>query len=155
MTDDQIKNRRILALASACLVTAIVCDRVSFIETKSIPYRFSFDAFGPAAQGDYVRVPVQHPLIEDGRKTTLTKRVACAEGDTLTFDGESHRCNGVKVDHIELRQTDDGQALPIFNWNGPVPAGRFYVLGSHPRSFDSRYLGFFDAASAQKVWGIF
>lgn len=155
MNDEEIKKRRLLALASLCLVTAMACDRFSFIETKSIPYRFTFDAFGPAQRGDYVRVPAQHPLIENNRKTTLTKRIACVGGDVLTFDGEAHYCNGVAVDRINLRSTTAGEPLPIFDWNGPVPAGSLYVLGSHPRSFDSRYLGFFDAASAQKVWGLF
>jgi len=155
MTLAQLKNRRLLAICSVCLATVVICDRIGFVETKSIPFRFSFDAFGPPAKGDYVRVPVQHPMIEENRKTTLTKHVVCAAGDTLTFDGEAHYCNGIKVDTINVRHTDLGQPLPIFIWNGPIPAGKFYLLGTHPRSFDSRYLGFFDATTAQKVWGIF
>lgn len=155
MTFEQIKRRRFLALAAWCLATALVCERVQFVESKSIHYRFTFEAFGKPHKGDYVRVPVQQPLIDEGRKTHLTKQIVCVAGDVLTFDGNAHFCNGVEIDTINVRRMMDGTPLPIFNWNGPIPKGKVYLHGSHPRSFDSRYIGFFNLADASKVWAIF
>lgn len=148
-------KRRFVRLSMVVIVLGILLDRVEFVETNSIPFRFGFQAFGTPGLGDYARVPVRNKLIEDGEASTLTKRIACAAGDKLTFDGEAHYCNGVKVDTINVRALDDGTRMPIFEFNGVVPAGKLYLLGTHPRSFDSRYLGFFDASTAIKVWGIF
>lgn len=153
--DENERKRRLLRVCLIVVALGIVLDRVEFVETQSIPFRFGFEAFGAPARGDYARVPVQHPMIEGGHATTLTKRIACAAGDTLTFDGEAHYCNGVEVDTINVRVLDDGTPMPIFAFNGVVPPGKAFMLGTHPRSFDSRYLGFFDTANAVKVWGIF
>ena len=38
-----------------------------------------------------------------------------------------------------------GRPLPRFTDNGPVPAGQLFLVGTHPRSYDSRYFGFVDA----------
>jgi type IV secretory pathway protease TraF len=38
-----------------------------------------------------------------------------------------------------------GRPLPRFIHNGPVPAGQLFLVGTHPRSYDSRYFGFVDA----------
>jgi type IV secretory pathway protease TraF len=37
--------------------------------------------------------------------------------------------------------------MPTFQHHGPVPPGRYFVLGEHPGSFDSRYFGMVPASS--------
>lgn len=155
VSTEQFLRRRLLALFGLVLAAVLVFERVEFVETESIPYRFAFEAFGPPAKGDYVRIPVQHPLIDDGKPSFLTKRIACAAGDTLHFDGRAHYCNGMEIDRINVAKLDDGQAMPVFRFDGVIPAGEIYLLGTHERSFDSRYLGLFALKDAQKVWGLF
>jgi conjugal transfer pilin signal peptidase TrbI len=72
----------------------------------------------------------------------LTKQVGCTPGDTLTVDDERRfSCNGNPLGQA-LRTDSRGDVLPLFVFNGVVPQGRYFMIGSNPRSFDSKYFGF-------------
>ncbi|EAL3751808.1 S26 family signal peptidase, partial [Campylobacter coli] len=38
-----------------------------------------------------------------------------------------------------------------FIFNGVIPKDKFFVMGTHPRSFDSRYWGFVDRKDIKGV----
>jgi type IV secretory pathway protease TraF len=44
-----------------------------------------------------------------------------------------------------LAADSQGRPLPQFSFNGPVPVGKLFMVGTHPRSYDSKYYGFIDA----------
>ena len=75
----------------------------------------------------------------------MIKRVGCRPGEWLHVDAE-HRftCDGRPLGQA-LATDSQGRPLPRFIHNGPVPAGQLFVVGTHPRSYDSRYFGFVDA----------
>jgi type IV secretory pathway protease TraF len=74
----------------------------------------------------------------------MIKQVGCLPGEHLTRD-EANRfsCNGRPLGQA-LAADSKGQPLPRFSWNGPVPAGKLFMIGTHPRSYDSKYYGFID-----------
>lgn len=43
-----------------------------------------------------------------------------------------------------------------FIFNGVIPKDKFFVMGTHPRSFDSRYWGFVDRKDIKgvSIWAI-
>ena len=75
----------------------------------------------------------------------MIKRVGCRPGEWLQKDAQ-HRfaCEGRPLGQA-LATDSQGRPLPRFIHNGPVPAGQLFLVGTHPRSYDSRYFGFVDA----------
>ena len=75
----------------------------------------------------------------------MIKRVGCRPGEWLHVDAE-HRftCDGRPLGQA-LATDSQGQSLPRFTHNGPVPTGQLFLVGTHPRSYDSRYFGFVHA----------
>lgn len=63
------------------------------------------------------------------------------ETSTLPDDRTAVTVNGVSAG-IALPADRFGQALAPAALPSPIPADRFYVMLSHPRSFDSRYWGY-------------
>ena len=75
----------------------------------------------------------------------MIKRVGCRPGEWLHVDAE-HRfsCDGRPLGQA-LATDSQGRPLPRFTHNGPVPEGQLFLVGTHPRSYDSRYFGFVHA----------
>jgi len=74
----------------------------------------------------------------------LIKRVGCSPGQVLTRDIDLFSCNK-KVLGKALDKDSQGRVLPQFEFSGLVPESNFFMIGSDPRSFDSRYFGFVHA----------
>jgi conjugal transfer pilin signal peptidase TrbI len=146
----------LLVLATLSLLAFVVPwldSHLVAITTPSVKYRLAWLSDGPGSKGDYVNVNVTNAYIRGGHEQTLTKRMACVAGDTLTFDGSYHYCNGVRLGQV-LTMDSKHQRLLAFVWNGQVPAGKVFVMGDHPNSFDSRYFGFLDIRSTRRVVGL-
>ena len=148
-------RRRIWKVLGLIALAALAADHIGFVSTPSIPYRVVFYAWGTPHRGDYLSVTVHHRLIERDKPELLTKQLACGPGDTLRFADGVHTCNGQVIDHILLSKLEDGTPVPPFQYDGVIPEGQGFLLGTHPRSLDSRYLGLFPIQGARKVWGLF
>ena len=149
-------SRSRLFLVFAAITVVALCESYTVLAgSQSIPYHVLFLLGGPGSKGDYVNVEVPGAYI--GRKdehVTLSKRIGCVAGDTLTFKNRAHFCNGEFLGRV-LDRTHDGRWLKPFVWNGPVPAGKVFIVGTHERSWDSRYFGFVDAAKTERLKPLF
>ena len=86
----------------------------------------------------------------------MLKIVACIPGDALNVsEGLYYTCNGAPIGNA-LKKDSKGRDLPIFKFNGTIPAGQYFMTGTHPRSFDSKYYGLVDMksflAKAYPIW---
>lgn len=73
----------------------------------------------------------------------LIKQVGCRPGEKLTMENGQVFCQGVPLGE-QLETDGQGRKLPRFTYDGIVPPGKYYMIGSHERSYDSRYFGFID-----------
>lgn len=73
------------------------------------------------------------------------KQVGCCPGEHLSRDRSNRFFCQTQLLGKALSQDSKGKQLPQFNFNGVVPENSFFMVGSHPRSFDSRYYGFIHA----------
>lgn len=73
------------------------------------------------------------------------KKVGCSPGETLKRDDSNHFFCGQTVIGKALKHDSKGRYLPQFIFNGEVPDNNYFMVGSHPRSFDSKYFGFIHA----------
>ena len=79
-----------------------------------------------------------------GDHDQMIKKVGCLPSDQLTINEVNHFfCNGRSLGQA-LETDSKGRHLPIFSFNGPVPADKLFMVGTHPRSYDSKYYGFID-----------
>jgi conjugal transfer pilin signal peptidase TrbI len=139
----QTSSVRLLILMILVSAAVWLLPHLAFVRSHSVRYTLLWVMGGPGQKGDYVTVPIRHPFIERGRAEHLTKRIGCVGGEVLTFTEGQHFCNGALLDTV-LPNTSDGRPLEPWRWHGPIPAGKVFLVGDDPRSFDSRYLGFFE-----------
>ena len=75
----------------------------------------------------------------------LIKEVGCSPDEILTKDADRQWYCGQKFIGKALEKDGKGRELPQFEFIGPVPDNSFFMVGTNPRSFDSRYFGFVHA----------
>jgi len=141
-------------------VPAITDMEWMFVRSRSVYFRIAlvepFD--GELQQGDYVTVQwrgedPQGQGLQDGMM--LTKRVICLPGQRLSEDTQFVGCEDEPQGVVQLTNSK-GETVAPFLFDGEVPQDKVYLMGDHPRSYDSRYLGFFDIEQIQQkvVWVI-
>ena len=119
---------------------------ISVTLTPSLGYRvFFLTAMGkePFKEGDYLLFAKR---LDTAKINRLLKRVGCAPGQQLSTVNGEYACD----DHFlgrAMSSDSKGQPLPLFVFNGQVPDGSLFMIGPHPRSYDSRYFGFIHADS--------
>ena len=75
--------------------------------------------------------------------TIYDKKIVCKENDFLDVNEKNYFCNGK---YIGTATKYDGNKNEIdnFKFNGIIPKDKFFVVGTHPLSHDSKYFGFVD-----------
>jgi len=147
-----MKNKIILLLVLAISAVSIdaLYSKLTINLTESLPYRLfwisdnaSFD------KGGYVMFDSPSPKLTK----PFVKSVGCISGDTLENRHSHFYCNDVWIADA-IPQTTEADLIP-FQFNGKIPEGYFFALGTHPSSYDSRYFGLIESAKAKPVKPIF
>lgn len=123
--------------------------------TDSVKPTVMVRADGLATTGDYVTFFLTHPYLKEGTKAyRLTKFFQCGPNDILETRGDTLYCNNEVVAKT-LEYTQTGKPLKPFQWSGPIPEGKAFLLGDDPESFDSRYWGFMDIDRLERLDALF
>ncbi len=138
-----------LAFLAALLLGLWLPQRIAVATSPSLEHRVFFlihPKTGNIETGAYLVVK-QHDtsFIKQGlNKDTdnLMKQVGCSPGQSLTKDVEGQFFCDDELLGKALITDSHGNLLPQFNYSGTVPDDSYFLIGSHPRSFDSKYFGF-------------
>ena len=140
-----------LVFLAFVLVGAWLPTRLMVATTDSLEHRVFFlgGKTTKNALGDYLvfRLEDLSRAQQGGEagKNRLVKQVGCYEGQTLRVDAaRNFFCDGRLLGQA-LEFDSRGEPLPLFIPDGPVPLGKLFMIGSHPRSYDSKYFGYVDA----------
>lgn len=141
-----------LVILAALLVGALLPSRIIISTSQSLQHRVFFLVpvhTNKMETGDYLVFRHQDTsFINKGLKKDndrLIKIVGCLPGQILKRDSDKlFSCNNKELGRALIKDSQ-GRSLPQFDFNGPVPINNFFMIGSNPRSFDSRYFGFVHA----------
>ena len=148
------ERRIILVLAAAFIIGCVLPGRIIVATSDSLDHRIFFrvpvsDTIGV---GDYLlfRLHRHDEYAKHLRKgikynDVLIKKVGCIPGNVLTRDREGvFFCDATRIANAMVHDSQ-GSVLPVFNFTGVIPHERYFMMGTNPRSFDSRYFGFIHA----------
>ena len=140
-----------LVVLTSCLLGAWLPGQITVATSASLDHRVFLLRPVPAQIETDDYLVFRHRDLAQVRqglganRERMIKRVGCRPGEWLHVDAE-HRfsCDGRPLGQA-LATDSQGRPLPRFIHNGPVPEGQLFLVGTHPRSYDSRYFGFVDA----------
>lgn len=86
----------------------------------------------------------------------FVKIAICLPNEILTVNTNlEYFCNGKKISQAK-KEDSKGKKLTPFLFNGSIPKDKYFVIGTHPNSWDSKYWGFVSKDSIfAKAKGIF
>lgn len=85
----------------------------------------------------------------------FTKKIGCSQGEHLETIDNQFYCNR-KFIGIAVIKDGVGQELEVKNYNEIVPNGKYFMIGTNTKSFDSKYYGYVDKDDILGVtYGIF
>ncbi|WP_163338755.1 S26 family signal peptidase [Desulfopila sp. IMCC35008] len=140
----------VLVLLTGLIAGLVLPQRIIIATSDSLDHRIFFKVPVDTTRikhGDYLLFRVQQgehtPFIRKGltENNVLIKEVGCIPGDLLTRDADGVFFCKQNLLGKALTKDSKGNVLPVFDFNGPIPMGRFFMKGTNPRSFDSRYFG--------------
>jgi len=145
---------RLLVLVALFVLISAVMSRFVIAKGESVPYTlfFSFPGERPAL-GDYVRVQVFSPILSN-EPSLLTKQITCDSGQSIVLTGGVFECDGQPLCSF-VTKTRDGRPLQPWLAAGEIPEGLAFIMGSHERSFDSRYLGLVEKKDMTVIRALF
>lgn len=142
----------ITLFAAAFVLMSMVRVSYDTQQNTSLPYRLWVTlAFDDSVQaGNYVAFrtgPKAKRFFEPG--TRFVKKVAAGPGDHVVVHSGTVRINGQVVADLPLAPALD-KPLAAFNRDLVISTGHYWVMGTDPRSYDSRYWG---TISADRIIG--
>ncbi len=140
-----------LTVLAALLLGAWLPGRIIVSTSPSLEHRIFFltKAKHEIKLGDYLVFRhedthfVQKGLDEENDR--MIKKVGCLPGEILSTDVERIYFCGQRLLGVALQTDSKGRSLPQLQFSGPVPEDSYFMVGTNPRSFDSKYFGFVHA----------
>lgn len=146
-----------LSIAGLLMLIAWVSPYIGMNMTESVPFRFyyhtSIDNYSIKPY-DYLlfKMP-ENELYPSG--TPIVKQAVCVPGQVLRMapdiGGINIYCDDAIVTKTTRFETSTGTPLSIFDYNGRIPGGHYFMTGSHKDSYDSRYWGFMQIDSDTRL----
>ena len=139
----------IIVFLAALLVGLWLPERIIVATSPSLNHRVFFRTHAYAKKiktGDYLLIKhADTSFVDKGlnkNSNYMIKQVGCSPGESLTRNSDGQFYCDEKPLGKALDTDGTGRLLPQFTFVGPVPDGSFFMVGSNPRSFDSKYFGF-------------
>jgi len=139
--------KQCLIIASLSLPTSFVMEHLNITMSKSVDHRIFWLSQESVQKNDYIVFNLSNALLEKP-PVKITKKIVCISGEYLKIEHNKVFCNNSFLG-VQKHYTHDGRTLPLFKFNGKIPADNLFVMGTHKDSFDSRYWGFVDLNQTQ------
>ena len=142
----------LLGIGVGVIVVLMLQGRLYANTGISLDKRLFWLSPGPIGPKDYVTFVLDHPLLPHSAR--VVKQVRCVPGQWLRVDDEAAWCDGKRLGP-KKRFTRDGRPMPVFRYDGRIPAHKYFVMNPHKDSFDSRYYGLRDEHELKRLKVLF
>lgn len=157
MTTPKKRTILLLSLLLAGFAGSFLPGRISVTLTPSVKHRVWWlsQNTSKARRGQYVLFHLPSPKLKgmpvpetvvNGQDIRAIKRVGCDEGETLSQKKRDFFCGDEFLGHAK-ETSQKGEPLTAFLFTGKIPAGKVFLVGDHPDSFDSRYFGLIEKSN--------
>lgn len=140
-----LKNRYFYLLAGAVFIIPYAYEqmpiRIDITQQASLDNKLWLTYSDLNKNTDYVLFTPPLTKYTKDRSIEYLKKIGCSQGQVLNVIEDIYFCDG-KVLGKALKKDMNGNNLDRFIFNGIVPKGELFVIGTHPYSFDSKYFGF-------------
>ena len=144
---DSSEKATAIVVIAAFLVGSWLPARIIVATSASLQQRIFFlvPNIKDVKTGDYVVFRHKDSHIYKGLSKNndhIIKIIGCSPGEILSNNKNNQFfCNRVLLG-TALRKDSKGHRLPQFDYSGPVPENSYFMVGTNPRSYDSKYFGF-------------
>lgn len=148
---DIVLSKSFLTLAMIIFIIpyiySIMPIRIDITQQSSLPYKLWITYKDLSIDSDYVLfIPPKTKYTQQDNLQYL-KKVICKENDYLQVNSNKEfYCNSK---FIGKASDYDFHLNPVdyFKFNGVIPKDKYFVVGTHKLSYDSKYFGFIDKKS--------
>jgi len=142
-TNPKTKKKFFIAVFVIGVLFFFITRSINWVVTPSIDATFLRYSDAPFEKGNYVTFNLIHELANKGNGIEVTKKLVCLPGEVIRIDhGTEFFCNGEFIGSAYTYSPDIEKELPVFSFQGVIPADKGFVTGNHAKSFDSRNWGF-------------
>ncbi len=132
-----LKNK----IAICVLFGVLIGSFLLYSRDVSLEYNFWIKGISfnePVYQnGDYIFLAWSD---NTGKPKNLVKKIMCSPGQKINNQNNIFYCDDNLI-ATALDVDKNGNKLPKLEINQVIPEGYYFVVGTHPRSYDSRYFG--------------
>lgn len=144
-----MKNTHLILIVILCFILTIYNVRqfygIGFSFTPSLPYYVFLVKKKELNFNKNDLVVFKYPgenVYSYMHNEQFVKIVSCMPGDYLNVNENfEYFCNDIKIGKAFLKDSSEKE-LNHFVFNGIIPAERYFVIGTHDKSWDSKYWGF-------------
>lgn len=121
-------------------------DHVFFFVRKKIA------SYHEVKKGDYISFTTDKMMPFVSNHAQIVKKVVGKKGDRVDIIGSSVMINGIECTKLNLNSLKKlNKSVDQMQTSYIIPDNNLFVLGSNPRSYDSRYWGLLPIDPKQKI----
>lgn len=152
-----LKAKLVLIIMSTYFIMYLFGYKILISNTQSLPYTVFLQTPNKDLKtGNIVTFKYQfRDYFKYAQGDNFTKIIGCSQGETILKVKNNFYCNGGMIG-TALTKDGKGNLIESVEYNEIIPQGKFFMIGTNPKSYDSKYFGYVDEKDIKGVtYGIF
>lgn len=140
-----LKAKVVLILISTYSIMYLFGYKILISNTESLPYTL----FLQTPKKEFTTgtiITFKYPFknyFKYRQGDNFTKIIGCSQGQTILRIKNNFYCNGGMIG-TALTKDGKGNFIESVDFNEIVPQGKYFMIGTNPKSYDSKYFGYVD-----------
>lgn len=152
-----LKAKLVLILIGTYIIMYLLGYKILISNTQSLPYTVFLQTPNKEFKtGNIITFKYQFKdYFHYSKGDNFTKIIGCSQGERIFTIKDEFYCNGAYLG-TAIKQDGRGNIIEKVELNEIIPDGKFFMIGTNPKSYDSKYFGYVDIKDITGVtYGIF